>query len=82
MNEIQSRRSAAVKQSATTSRPQFNLATLLGVTTGLCILFAILAALGVPPAAMLVGFVVMGGVAAAVIGVIEICSGNSNRGTP
>ncbi len=38
-------------------RPQFNLRMLLYVTTGLCVLFAILGALGVPPLHALIGFV-------------------------
>jgi hypothetical protein len=74
MNHSRSTHFAAAKHAPTSPRPQFNLATLLGVTTGLCVLFAILSTLGVPPVAMLVGFTVMGAVAAAVIGIVEACS--------
>ncbi len=37
-------------------RTQFNLRTLLGFTTGLCVVFALLGAIGVSPWQTLIGF--------------------------
>ncbi len=52
-------------------RPQFSLRMLLCTTTGLCVLFAVLGALGVAPLHALVGFVFVTALVLAQVALIE-----------
>ena len=56
------------------TRPQFSLFGLFSFTSLFCVLFGLLAALGAPPAQVLLGFALFGGIAAALAVVIELCA--------
>ena len=52
-------------------RPQFSLFGLLALTALLAVVFGLLAAMGTPAAAILIGFMIFGGLAGVIAVVIE-----------
>lgn len=53
-------------------RPQFHLRALFWFTTGMCVLFAILGAIGVSPLETLIGFAFVSGVVLAQAALLEL----------
>ena len=54
------------------SHPQFSLALAFGTTSGCCVIFALLAAIGLEPFEVLTGFAIVGLVVLMTIGMIEL----------